>query len=55
MTGYANERIARGLPISGVIFVRDTLPVISVIEDILTIVVASEQHEWENRVLFLPL
>ncbi len=33
MTKYANERIAQGLPLAGVIFVRDTLPVAKVIDD----------------------
>jgi hypothetical protein len=54
MTKYANERIKQGLPMAGVIFVRDTLPVAKVIDDLLT-VLASEVHEWENRTDFLPL
>ena len=55
MTKYANERISQGLPIAGVILIRDTLPVAKVIEDLLTILGASEANEWENRVDFLPL
>jgi len=55
MTKYANQRIAQRLPLAGVIFVRDTLPVAKVIEDLLTIVSASEASEWENRRDFLPL
>jgi hypothetical protein len=55
VTRYTNERLAQGLPSAGVIFVRDTLPVAKVIEDLLTIVGASEPHEWENRIEFLPL
>jgi predicted nuclease of predicted toxin-antitoxin system len=55
MTKYANERITQGLPMAGVIFVRDTLPVTKVIDDLLTILGASEAREWENRVDFLPL
>lgn len=55
MTGYANERIARGLPMAGVIFVRDTLPVAKVIDDLLAILGASEGSEWVNRTDFLPL
>ena len=55
MTKYANERLEQGLPLAGVIFVRDTLPVIAVIEDLLTIVEASRAEEWANRTDFLPL
>jgi len=38
-----------------VIFVRDTLAIAKVIEDLLAILGASEGSEWENRVDFLPL
>jgi len=55
MTKYANQRIALGLPLAGVIFVRDTLPVAVVIEDLLAILGASEASDWENRTDFLPL
>jgi predicted nuclease of predicted toxin-antitoxin system len=55
MTRYANEHLEQGLPLAGVIFVRDTLPVAQVIEDLLIIVGASEASEWENRTDFLPL
>jgi hypothetical protein len=52
---YAAERIAQGLPMAGVIFVRDTLPVAKVIDDLLAVLGASEASEWENRIDFLPL
>lgn len=55
MTKYANERIAAELPMAGVIFVRDTLPVAKVIDDLLAVLGASESSEWENRIDFLPL
>jgi predicted nuclease of predicted toxin-antitoxin system len=55
MTKFANERIEKGLPLAGIIFVRDTLPVSKAIEDILTIWGASDASEWENRTDFLPL
>ena len=55
MTRYANQRIAQGLPLAGVIFVRDTLPVAKVIDDLLAILGASEANEWEGRIDFLPL
>jgi uncharacterized protein with PIN domain len=55
MTRYANERLQAGLPLAGAIFVRDTLPVGKVIEDLLTILGASEAHDWKDRTDFLPL
>lgn len=55
VTRYANERIAQGLPLAGVIFVRDTLPAAQVIEDLLAILRASDASDWENRTDFLPL
>lgn len=55
MTKYANERIEQGLPLAGVILVRDTLPVAKVIDDLLAVLGASEASDWENRTDFLPL
>jgi hypothetical protein len=55
MTKYAAERIAQGLPMAGVILVRDTLPVATVIDDLLAVLGASEASEWEGRIDFLPL
>lgn len=55
MTKYANERIVQELPMAGVIFVSDTLPVAKVIDDLLAVVGASDPDEWQNRVDFLPL
>jgi predicted nuclease of predicted toxin-antitoxin system len=55
MIGFANERIAVELPMSGVITVRDTLPLGQIIDDLLTILGASEMSDWENIVLLLPL
>ena len=55
MTKAANEQIAQGMPMAGVIFVRDTLPVAKVIDDLLAVLGASEASEWANRTDFLPL
>ena len=40
---------------AGVIFVRDSLSVAKVIDDLLAVVGASDAQEWENRTEFLPL
>jgi uncharacterized protein with PIN domain len=55
MTKYVAERIEQGLPMAGVILVRDTLPIARVIDDLLAVLGASEASEWENRIDFLPL
>jgi hypothetical protein len=54
LVGYANERVAHGLPMPGVIAARDSLPVGQVIEDLLIVLSASEMSDWENLVTFLP-
>jgi predicted nuclease of predicted toxin-antitoxin system len=54
MTKYATERIERGLPMAGVILVRDTLPIAKVIDDLLAVLGANEANEWENQIDFLP-
>lgn len=55
MTKYAVEFIEQGIPMAGVILVRDTLPIGTVIDDLQAILGASEAHEWENRIDFLPI
>jgi len=55
MVGYANERIALGLPMPGVIVARASMPVGRVVEDIITILGASEMSDGDNLVTFLPL
>jgi hypothetical protein len=55
MVGYANERLSGGLPMPGVVVVRDTLPVGQVVEDLLIILGASEMSDWDNAITFLPL
>jgi predicted nuclease of predicted toxin-antitoxin system len=55
MVGFALERVASGLPMPGVIAVRDALPLAQVIADLILIVDASDPGEWANLVIFLPL
>jgi hypothetical protein len=55
MVGYASQRLVEALPMPGVIIVRDALPIGQIIDDLLTILDASEMSEWENRIIFLPL
>jgi hypothetical protein len=52
---HAYERAEKGVPMPGVIAVPDTLAVGQAIEELVTIIECSEQHEWENLVIYLPL
>ena len=55
LVGFANDRIAAGLPMPGVIAARLTVPIGLVIDEIVTIIGASDTSDWENIVTFLPL
>lgn len=52
---FAYERVARGEKMPGVIEVKFSVPIGSVIDDILLFVTCSAQGEWEGQVLYLPL
>jgi predicted nuclease of predicted toxin-antitoxin system len=55
MTKYTYARMHQELPLAGVIFVRDTLAIAGVIDDLLLILAASQPEDWEGRADFLPL
>ncbi len=55
MSRYAYERIEAGLPLVGVIEIRDQIPIGQAIDEILLIDGASDAAEWENKVTYLPL
>ena len=52
---YAYERLAAGHSIAGVVVASDSLPIRTVIEDILLIVECSSAAEWLNQLQRLPL
>jgi hypothetical protein len=52
---YAYDRVAAGLPIPGVIVIPKTFPIGDAIEELLTIIECSEQNEYENQVVHIPL
>jgi predicted nuclease of predicted toxin-antitoxin system len=54
MTKYANDRILAGLPMPGVFIVSDRVSVRQAIDALLLMVLASEQGEWKDQVIFLP-
>jgi hypothetical protein len=55
MAGFAYDRVARGLEMPGVFEVPESLGVARSIEELLTVIGASEMHEWQDLVTFFPL
>lgn len=55
MPGYAYERVVAGFPMTGVLIVRDTLPIGQAIADIELVMECCTADECRDRVLFLPL
>jgi predicted nuclease of predicted toxin-antitoxin system len=54
MTKFAYERVRAGQPMPGVFVVRRNAPLRVAIEDILLVVQASSQGEWEGQVRYIP-
>ena len=52
---YAFERLARGESMPGVFILNDRFPVAHATRDILLTLECSEQSEWIDRVVHLPL
>ncbi|MEW5959368.1 MAG: DUF5615 family PIN-like protein [Chloroflexota bacterium] len=52
---HVYERLATGQTIAGVIIASDSLPISTVIENILLIVGCSSATEWSNQLQRLPL
>ena len=55
MTAHATERLAAGLPLTGLFLAHQRDPINSVIEDVILIWSGSELEEWANQIVFLPL
>ncbi len=55
MADYAYQRIAVGETMPGVFVLNDRLPIGQAIEELLLMVVCSEQAEWNGLVVYLPL
>ncbi len=55
MPAFAYDRIRRDEPMRGLFVVNQQAALASVIDDLVLIVECSESHEWESRVVFLPL
>jgi predicted nuclease of predicted toxin-antitoxin system len=55
MMDFAYGRLADGKPMPGVFIVRPTLPIAVAIDELATIVLATEAEEWDDRVVYLPI
>lgn len=55
MIDYAYNRIAENLPMPGVIAVPQDLAIGETIDEILLLIECSDENEWENQVVFIPL
>ncbi len=55
MTKHAYKRIRAGLPMPGVIEVRDDLPTGQAIEEILIVLSVSQPGELASRITYIPL
>ena len=55
MPGYADERVAAGLPLPGVFVAPSLLPIGRAVDDLVLLITCSGDSEWRDRVLFLPL
>jgi hypothetical protein len=52
---YAYERLAAGEKMPGVFILNDRFPIGEATREILLIIAVSEQPEWSDRVVYLPL
>jgi hypothetical protein len=55
MPNHAYQRVKGGNALPGVFVINDQMPIGQAIEELLTIIGASNAAEWENLVVFLPL
>lgn len=55
MRAYAEERLTAGLPMTGLILVRQDYPLGQAIDDLVLIGETTALEEWQGRIVFLPL
>lgn len=55
MKQTAYDRIAAGLPMPGVFEVSQDVSIGTALDEILLLVLCSDQDEWQGQVRFLPL
>jgi hypothetical protein len=55
MIDFAQERIAAGLPMPGLIVIREELPIGIAVEALELFLRCSKPEEWADRITWLPL
>ncbi len=55
MPNFAYERLSRGKEMPGLFVVNDRMPIRQAIDELLLLFDCSEQSEWKEVVLYLPL
>ena len=55
MPAHATQRIATRQALTGLLMVRQTLPLSTAIEQLLLIWSASDAEEWKGLITFLPI
>lgn len=55
MPAHAADRLAAGQHLAGVVMIRQSLPLVLAIDELVTIWSASEAQEWAGMIVFLPL
>jgi hypothetical protein len=55
MRPCAEDRLKAGLPMTGLILVRQTAPLGQVINDLVLIAGVTTAEEWNGTIVFLPL
>lgn len=52
---HAYERVRSGLPMPGVVLVSDALSMGEAVEDLLILIEANREDEWEGQIKFVPI
>lgn len=55
VTTFAYERIASAAPMPGVFEISQLAPLGTVINDLLLIIEFTDQHDWADQVVYIPL
>ncbi len=55
MPDFAYNRLVKGEPMAGMFVVNDRMPIRQAIDELSLLLDCSEQAEWKNVVLYLPL
>jgi len=55
MIGYAYDRVKAGLPMPGVFAVQEGCPTRLAIDELLIMILCSDDDEWNDRVVHVPI